>query len=183
LSGAELRQLFAERPECFFGFTEWDAPNFTFRDAAHTFFSGTKALAEEVIRGSTRAYVWRPGIPFDDRNEAGNLLAQSPGAATAAGIASLTHVGDFVRACLNLWERQATPGTYNIANPGAVALAARAGANHPAEFYDCAGQAVRSHSLLDGAKLRAAGLELRPVTEAWAETLDHWRGTPAMAAA
>lgn len=193
LSRLELRELFAARPECFFGFTEWDAPNFTFRDAAHNFFSGTKALAEEVIRGQTRAYVWRPGIPFDDRPEAGNALAQPP----AAGIASLTHVGDFVRACLNLWERQAAAGTYNIVNPGAVVLEELAGRcgrmaapvvpaarwNRGAEFYHCAGKAVRSHSLLDAAKLRAAGGKLRPVAEALAETLERWRGTPALAVA
>ena len=33
---------------------------------------------------------------------------------------SLSHVDDFARACLDLWERLAPFGTYNVTNPGAV---------------------------------------------------------------
>src|SRR5450432_597476 len=47
----ELLQLLVGHPEKFCGFTEWDEPNFSFRHAPCSFYSGTKALAEEAIRG------------------------------------------------------------------------------------------------------------------------------------
>ena len=33
---------------------------------------------------------------------------------------SISHRGDFVRACLDLWERRAPFGIYNVTNPGFV---------------------------------------------------------------
>jgi len=189
LNRPELRRLFAERPECFLGFTEWDEPNFSFRYAPHNFYSGTKALAEEWIRGLGKAYVCRPGTPFDERDEPRNLLwqIQQP-ARVFAGIHSVTHVGDFVRSCLNLWERQAPFGIYNITNPGAVTtrqiieIISRILKpnrhfdfwNNEDEFYRSGEMATQAQCILDSAKLQAAGIELRPAEESLEEALGNW---------
>jgi dTDP-4-dehydrorhamnose reductase len=48
------------------GFTEDDAPNFTFRQNNCSFYSGTKALGEEVLAPYPNIYIWRVRIPFDE---------------------------------------------------------------------------------------------------------------------
>ena len=60
------RNLTIQHPERVHGFTETDTPNFSFRDGPCSFYSGTKALAEEVLAGVGRSYLWRLRIPFDD---------------------------------------------------------------------------------------------------------------------
>ena len=194
LDRPDLRRLFAVRPECFFGFTEWDEPNFSFRCEPHNFYSGTKALAEELIRGLGAVYVWRPGILFDEREESRNLLWQiQQSRKVYDSVDSYTHAADFVRACLNLWERQSPFGIYNIVNPGAVTtrqVAEMFGRIHKPErrfqfwkddeeFHRSGTRANRSHCILDESKLQAAGVEIRPVQEALEEALCHWRGLAA----
>ena len=50
------------------GFREDDPPNFCFRTNNCSFYSGTKALGEEVLEGAKRCYIWRLRIPFDHRD-------------------------------------------------------------------------------------------------------------------
>jgi len=122
LNQPEMRRLFEQSPESLFGFTEWDEPNFSFRHAPCNFYSGTKALAEEAIRGIGHSYIWRPGTPFGEHCEPRNFLwklQHYPKVYDA--IASLSHLDDFVRASLDLWEYRAPFGIYNMTNPGAVA--------------------------------------------------------------
>jgi dTDP-4-dehydrorhamnose reductase len=122
LNQPQMRRLFEQSPESFFGFAEWDEPNFSFRHAPCNFYSGTKALAEEAIRGIGQSYIWRPGTPFGEHSEPRNFLwklQHYPKVYDA--IASLSHLDDFVRASLDLWEYHAPFGIYNMTNPGAIA--------------------------------------------------------------
>ena len=122
LNQPEMRRMFEQSPESLFGFTEWDEPNFSFRHAPCNFYSGTKALAEEAIRGIGQSYIWRPGTPFGEHSEPRNFLwklQHYPKVYDA--IASLSHLDDFVRASLDLWEYRAPFGIYNMTNPGAIA--------------------------------------------------------------
>lgn len=48
------------------GFTEADPPNFSFRQNNCSFYSGTKALGEEVLEGAEQCYIWRLRIPFEN---------------------------------------------------------------------------------------------------------------------
>jgi len=41
---------------------------FSFRDGPCSFYSGSKALAEEAINGAGKSYVWRLRIPFDEQD-------------------------------------------------------------------------------------------------------------------
>lgn len=105
------------------------------------------------------------------------------------GTNSLSHRGDFVRACLDSWERRAPFGTYNVTNPGFVTTRQVVGliektlrpkrafeffANDE-EFYRVAAKTPRSNCVLDGSKLRAAGVALRPVEEAVIDALKNWQ--------
>src|ERR1043166_1383522 len=66
LSRLELKALAENKPDAIRGYTEGDEPNFTFRRPPCSFYSGTKALAEEAIDGIGQSYIWRLRIPFDE---------------------------------------------------------------------------------------------------------------------
>ena len=187
--GMELRQLFAGHPEKILGYTEWDEPNFCFRHPPCSFYSGSKALAEEVIRETGEVYIWRPGMPFNERNEPRNFLWRIQNYRKVHdGINSITHLGDFVRACLELWEWQAPFGIYNITNPGAVLTRKVVEMiqrilkpdrhfefwKDDGEFYGYGAKALRSNCVLDVSKLLRAGVKMRPVEEALEDSLHNW---------
>lgn len=57
--------IFTGRRSDGLGFTELDEPNFTFRQNNCSFYSGTKALGEEILASESNCYIWRMRIPFD----------------------------------------------------------------------------------------------------------------------
>lgn len=187
----ELRRLFAGHPELFLGFTEWDEPNCTFRHPPCSFYSGSKALAEEALRDLGRGYIWRPNELFDESSEPRNLIWHIQNEPKVYdGMYSVSHLEDFVEACLELWERQAPYGTYNVVNPGAVTTREITGLiehvldtdrpfefwNDEAEFHATSASIVRSNCILDTSKLLSAGVRLRPALEALESALDKWQG-------
>ena len=91
------KPLVAKNPETILGFTEMDEPNFSFRQPPCSFYSGTKALAEEVLRGSDQCYVWRLRIPFDEFDNPRNYLTKIQRYAKVYdNVNSISHRGDFV---------------------------------------------------------------------------------------
>lgn len=189
LTTPALRELLARDRAAFAGFTEADAPNFSFRDGPCSFYSGSKALGEEAIAGTGHSYVWRLRIPFDHVDGARNYLSKVQRYAKVYdNVNSVSHLGDFARACLDLWERRAPFGTYNVTNPGfvttreVIALIERILRparrfefwTDDAEFYRIAAKTPRSNCILDPARLLAAGVRIRPVQEALEDSLRHW---------
>ncbi|MGB7768512.1 MAG: sugar nucleotide-binding protein [Verrucomicrobiia bacterium] len=189
VEGAELRQLLGEHPEKICGYTEWDEPNFSFRHSPCNFYSGTKALAEEAIRGAGEVYLWRPGMPFNERSEPRNFLWRIQNYRKVFnGVNSLSHLEDFVRACLDLWERRAPFGIYNVTNPGAVPTRQVIEMierilkpnrrfefwEDEEEFYRWGARALRSNCIIDASKLSVAGIKMRPVEEALEDALRNW---------
>jgi UDP-glucose 4,6-dehydratase len=190
LTKPSVRALIERSPSALQGFTEEDEPNFTFRRPPCSFYSGTKALAEEALRRHSDGFLWRLRIPFDEVDEPKNYLSKLLHYARLYdNVNSLSHRGDFVRACLDLWERRAPFGTYNVTNPGFVStrqvVALIQKVLKPArafefftsdeEFYRLAARAPRSNCVLDVSKLLATGVKLRPVDDALAEALKNWR--------
>jgi dTDP-4-dehydrorhamnose reductase len=189
LTTAECQALFRQNPGAIGGFAEDDEPNFTFRRPPCSFYSGTKALAEEALAHASRCYIWRLRIPFDQFDNPRNYLSKVQNYAKVYdNINSLSHRGDFVAACLDLWQKRAPYGTYNLTNPGfvstrqVVALIQRVlkparpfeyWANDD-EFYRLAAKTPRSNCVLDVSKLLAAGVKLRPVEEALEHALQTW---------
>jgi dTDP-4-dehydrorhamnose reductase len=176
------------------GFTELDKPNFSFRAGPCSFYSGTKALGEELLAGYPDVYQWRIRIPFDHLDHARNYLTKLLRYARLLEARnSLTHLADFVPAALAFATLRPTPGIYNFTNPGDVttrevaALLAAAGlATRPfdffadeAEFMRVAAHTPRSNCVLDAAKLLATGISLPPVREALHTALSRWQPSPA----
>jgi dTDP-4-dehydrorhamnose reductase len=189
LNQPEARALVEASPECIRGFTENDPPNFSFRNPPCSFYSGAKALAEEAIAGVGRNYSWRLRIPFDDCDHSRNYLSKVQRYAKVYdNVNSISHRGDFVRACLDLWERRAPFGIYNVVNPGFVTT------RHVVElvqeilrpeqrfefwksdeeFYRVA-KAPRSNCVLDVSKLLDTGVRIAPVEEALEASLRQWK--------
>jgi dTDP-4-dehydrorhamnose reductase len=77
LTRPDLKTLLTKNRAAFHGFTETDEPNFCFRQPPCSFYSGTKALAEEAITGLGQSYIWRLRIPFDEFDNPRNYLSKS----------------------------------------------------------------------------------------------------------
>jgi dTDP-4-dehydrorhamnose reductase len=183
------KELAEKTPGDIRGFDEADEPNFSFRRPPCSFYSGTKALAEEALVGAERCYIWRLRIPFDEIDNPRNYLSKIQRYAKVYdNVNSISHRADFVHACLGLWERRAPFGTYNVTNPGFVTgrqlveLLKRTvcpdrrfefWANDE-EFYRLAARTPRSNCVMEAAKLVAAGIKMRPVEQALEAALRQW---------
>jgi len=190
LTTPELRRLVDESPDTIRGFTEEDTPNFSFRDPPCSFYSGTKALAEEAVNGIGQCYLWRLRIPFDRVDNSRNYLSKIQRYSKVYNnVNSISHRDDFVGACLALWERRAPFGIYNVTNPGFVTTRHVVDLiertlhlrrrfefwESDEEFYRVAARTPRSNCVLDSSKLLATGVALRPVEEALEDSLRQWQ--------
>jgi len=190
MTAPAFQSLVAKNRTAIRGFTETDETNFSFRRGPCSFYSGTKALAEEAIAGIGQSYLWRLRIPFDESDNARNYLSKVQRYAKVYdNVNSLSHRGDFARVCLDLWERRAPFGTYNVTNPGfvttrqVVEMIQRISKPKRAfefwagdeEFYRVAAKTPRSNCVLDTSKLLATGVQMRPVEEALEHSLTNWQ--------
>jgi dTDP-4-dehydrorhamnose reductase len=189
LLAPQAREALQKNPGSVQGFTEEDEPNFTFRRPPCSFYSGTKALAEEALRHTGRHYIWRLRIPFDQFDSPRNYLSKIQNYPKVYdNVNSLSHRGDFVAACLDLWQLKAPFGVYNVTNPGFVTtrqvVALLCEILQPSrpfefwagdeEFYRQGVKTPRSNCVLDVSKLLAAGVKMRPVGEALRDSLNQW---------
>ena len=171
------------------GFREEDAPNFSFRTNHCSFYSGTKALGEEVLAGAENCFVWRLRIPFNQFDSPRNYLTKVMTYARLLEAAnSLSQLDDFVRTTFECWQRRVPFGTYNVTNPGRVTtrevvdLMRASGVSDKAfeffsdedEFMRLAAKTPRSNCVLDTAKLQATGIEMPEVHDAVADSLRRW---------
>jgi len=190
LTQPALRTLAEKSPEQIHGFSETDTPNFSFRDLPCSFYSGTKALAEEAISGIGQSYIWRLRIPFDEFDNARNYLSKVQRYPKIYdNVNSVSHRADYVRACLDLWEKRAPFGIYNVTNQGFVTTRQVVELiekilklnrkfefwKDDAEFYKVAAKTPRSNCVMDVSKLLAAGIKMRDVHEAIEDSLKNWK--------
>jgi dTDP-4-dehydrorhamnose reductase len=172
------------------GFTEEDAPNFSFRTNNCSFYSGTKALGEETLQGVDNVFVWRLRIPFDHRDGARNYLTKLIRYQRLLDAEnSISQLHEFVAATFACWEKRIAFGTYNVTNPGFVTtrevvdLIRESGVSDKAfdffqdeaEFMQIAAKTPRSNCVMDSGKLAAAGITLTEVHEAIRRDLAQWQ--------
>lgn len=184
------RAVSEKSPEKIHGFTETDTPNFSFRDGPCSFYSGTKALGEEAISGIGQSYIWRLRIPFDEFDNARNYLSKVQRYLKVYdNVNSISHRADFVKACLDLWEKGAPYGIYNVTNQGFVTTRHVVAMiekilkpnrkfefwKDDGEFYKQAAKTPRSNCVMDISKLLAAGVKMRDVNEALEDSLKNWK--------
>ena len=172
------------------GFTEDDAPNFSFRQNNCSFYSGCKALGEEVLSTAPQCYLWRLRIPFDENDSARNYLSKLMRYERLLEVEnSLSDLGEFVRATLQCRQKKLPYGTYNMTNPGSVTTREvveiiRASGVRRWEpqffasekaFMQTTAKAPRSSCVLDSSKITEAGIALTPVREAIGKASQNWR--------
>jgi len=176
------------------GFTEDDSPNFSFRQNNCSFYSGCKALGEEVLAGAEQCFIWRLRIPFNHIDSPRNYLSKMMRYDRLLNARnSLSHLNEFVASCVASWTRRIDFGVYNLTNPGAVTteqvvrLIADHGLSDKAfsffdseeEFMRIAAKTPRSNCVLDSSKAIAAGLPLTPVEEALEAAIRGWKSSTA----
>jgi dTDP-4-dehydrorhamnose reductase len=168
------------------GWREEDAPNFCFRQPPRSFYSGTKALGEEVLDGAKNCYVWRLRIPFNDESNPRNYLQKLLRYENLLDAEnSISHLSEFVESCLKCFEFGIEPGIYNLTNRGSVTT--RQITNwmleegitdkefsffkDEADFMGRAASTPRSNCVLDTTKAEKAGVGMRPVEDAVRDAL------------
>lgn len=172
------------------GFREDDAPNFCFRTNHCSFYSGTKALGEEVLAGTPNVYLWRLRIPFNEVDSPRNYLTKLMRYDSLLEAAnSISQLDEFVAGTFACWEKRVPFGTYNVTNPGhittreVVDLITKSGvctkqfkffANED-DFMHKAAKTPRSNCVMDSSKLAAVGIRLTEVHESVARALREWR--------
>ena len=172
------------------GFQEDDIPNFTFRTNRCSFYSGSKALGEEVLAGVPNVYIWRLRIPFDNVEHPRNYLTKLmryPRLLAATN--SLSQLGEFAAATFACWEKRVPFGAYNVTNPGAITThevvddIKKSGVcpkdyvffKDEDEFMHVAAKTLRSNCIMDSSKLARVGITMTEIHEAIARDLRHWR--------
>ena len=172
------------------GFNENDPPNFSFRQRTCSYYSGTKALGEEILAEELdRCYVWRLRIPFSNIDSRRNYLSKLMNYETLLEAEnSLSHLTEFVDASLDSFERSIPFGIYNLTNPGSVRTSdvvelvrASGVCTKEFRFFDSeehfmavAATTPRSNCVLDCTKALTAGLHLTPIRECLVRTLEDW---------
>ena len=171
------------------GYSEDDIPNFNFKENNSSFYSGTKALAEELLIEFPKIYQWRLRIPFDNINNPRNYLTKLINYDKVyENINSVTHLGEFAEACVKSYLRKIPFGTYNIVNSNPVKTSQVVDFikkiltpkkefifwESNQEFYEKGANAARSNCVLDNSKLLTHGIEMRDSKKAIVDALSNW---------
>ena len=168
-------------------YTEEDPPDFCFKTNNGSFYSGCKALAEDLI-DKDNSYICRLRIPFDQFDNPRNYISKLKNYSKLLNAKnSISHRGDFVKACLDLFENDCPKGIYNIVNSGfatteqVARLMAKYNIKNDFDFFDSeedfykfGAKAPRSNCLLDNSKLLSVGVKIRNVDEALENSLQKW---------
>lgn len=168
------------------GFSEADPAQLTF-DTSCGVYVGAKQLAEECLKYSN-TYICRIRLPFDQHDHQRNFLSKIQRYSKVySNVNSISHRGDFVKACLDLVELGAPFGTYNMTNQGAISarqivemIKQTLCPDREFEFWEeedfmkNSARTLKSNCVLDISKLLDAGVHMRHVQDAVQESLDNW---------
>ena len=172
------------------GFREDDKPNFSFRTDNCSFYSGTKALGEEVLADAPQCFLWRLRIPFDHHENPRNYITKLVRYQRLLEAEnSISNLHEFCAATFACWEKRVPFGTYNVTNHGSifthevVDLIQKTGVcrkdyvffKSDDEFMRLAAKTPRSNCVMDTTKLESTGIRLLDVHEAVEQALRRWR--------
>lgn len=174
------------------GFTELDPPNFSFRQNNCSFYSGCKALGEELLADAQQCFVWRLRIPFNNVDSSRNYISKVLRYEKLLDVRnSLSQLEEFTLACVASWTKRVPFGVYNMTNPGSVTtrelvelirkhmISTKAFRffESEEEFMQLAAKTPRSSCVLDASKAVAAGLTLSDVQSAIEMALRDWKAS------
>ena len=172
------------------GWTEEDEPNFSFRSPPSSFYSGSKALGEEVLEGAENCFVWRLRIPFNHESNPRNYLQKLLNYENLLEAEnSVSHLEEFCQKCIECVTKDIEPGVYNMTNPGSITTSQvtewmiQEGLTDKKfsffktedEFMEKAAKTPRSNCVLDTTKAEKVGIGMRPVEEAMIDSIRKMR--------
>ena len=172
------------------GWTEEDEPNFSFRSPPCSFYSGSKALGEEVLEGAENCFVWRLRIPFNHEAHPRNYLQKVLSYENLLDVEnSVSHLDEFCQKCVECFTKDVEPGIYNMTNPGSITtrqvtewMIEEGLTEKKFNFFDSeeefmkrAAVAPRSNCVLDTSKAEKAGIGMRPVEDAMIDSIRKMR--------
>ena len=172
------------------GWSEYDEPNFSFRNGPCSFYSGTKALGEEVLSDAENCYIWRLRIPFNEESSPRNYLQKLLNYTSLLEAEnSISHLDEYVKACVDSFSKKCEPGIYNLTNVGSITTRQvvewmkEEGVtekefsffNNEEDFMSKAAITPRSNCVMDTSKAERNGIALRPVEEAVRDSLRKMR--------
>jgi dTDP-4-dehydrorhamnose reductase len=172
------------------GWTEDDEPNFSFRSPPCSFYSGTKALGEEVLEGAENCFVWRLRIPFNHGASPRNYLQKILSYENLLEAEnSVSHLDEFCKKCVECFTKDIEPGVYNMTNSGSITttqvtewMIEEGLTNKNFQFFESeddfmqkAAKTPRSNCVLDTSKAEKAGIGMRPVEEAMIDSIRKMR--------
>jgi len=170
------------------GFTEEDEPNFSFKHQPCSFYSGTKALGEEMLSELPKKYIWRLRIPFEEKNNERNYISKLLKYNTLLNAKnSLSNKKEYVKVCLDSLQKEVPFGIYNITNKGHVTTTEvveliKKHLKIDKEFqyfesletFNSIVKAPRSNTILNTDKLEKVGLKMSDVHESLEQCLTNW---------
>jgi len=172
-------------------YTEEDPPNLDWNSVDPcSFYGGTKSMAEKIIARSPQHYICRLRMPFDEERGERNYLSKLMQYDTLLSCPnSITHRGDFVKACLAMLKKEVEFGIYNVVNTGAITAEQTCRLinkyitppkkfnffKDEEGFYANTGCGPRSNCILSNQKLVDAGIKMRKVKTAIEHSLKNWK--------
>ena len=168
------------------GWREHDEPNFSFSSPPCSFYSGSKALGEEVLHGAIDCFIWRLRIPFNHQVNSRNYLQKLLSYQYLLEAEnSVSQLNEFTEMCLKCTNNNVEPGIYNMTNPGAIQtrqvtewMKMYGFEDRKFEFFQNEGEFMkeaastpRSNCVLDTTKAFNAGIGMKPVEEAMIESI------------
>lgn len=171
------------------GFTEDDKPNFSYDEPPCSFYSGSKALGEEILSSFEKIYTCRLRIPFDEVDSNRNYLSKIQRYSKVYdAVNSISHREEYVNACIELATDKCDYGIYNVTNGGYITTrqvveCAKDILNldkefeywlDDSEFYTEGATAARSNCVMDNTKLLSTGIEMRYCMDAIEDSLHKW---------
>ena len=103
------------------GFRETDEANFSFDHQPCSYYSGTKAIMEDLLKKDPNVYLCRLRIPFNNISNSKNYITKLINYETLLNAQnSLSNINDFVNACYFLMMEKCDTGIYNITNTGSI---------------------------------------------------------------
>jgi len=170
------------------GYKEIDEPNFNFKYNNCGFYTGTKALTEDLIKSYPQNYIWRIRLPFEqfhnDRNYISKIIKYDT---LITEKNSLSNKSEFVNACIESILKEIPFGIYNITNTGSISASdifekikktimpnKKANFLTMDEFYNKISSMPRSNCITDNSKIRSTGIKMLDVNESIDLCLKHW---------
>ena len=169
-------------------FTEEDVPNFSFDYNNSSFYSGTKVIAENIVKKHDKHYIWRLRIPFEEYDNSRNYISKILKYEKLLDAENtVSNKQEFVSACIQTIQKEVPYGTYNVANGGYITtksvvekLKSTIAKDktftfvEEGEFYKNIVKTPRSNCVMSNEKLLSTGIKMRTADEALDYCINNW---------